>query len=197
LLQTIVDESHRMTRQVDNLLDMTRLESGNVVLNRQWHVLEELVGSVRTRMHRDLAEHPVKVDIPAEFPLVHVDGLLLEQVFVNLLENASRYTSAGRRIEITARAEPDRVVVRVRDTGLGLPPGTESRVFEKFFRGTTPSPDGRRGVGLGLSICRGIVQAHGGMISAQNHPDGGAEFVVSLPRDQPAPQIELDEIRPT
>src|SRR5262249_2252636 len=92
LLQTVVDESRRLTRLVDNLLDMTRLEAGTVPLHKQWHVLEEIVGSARSRLRRELENHPVKVAIPADFPLVLLDGLLMEQVFVNLLENAARYT---------------------------------------------------------------------------------------------------------
>jgi two-component system sensor histidine kinase KdpD len=194
LLQSIMDEAGRMTRLVENLLDMTRLESGTVGLNRQWHVLEELIGSVRRQLERDLAQHPVSVEIPADFPLLLVDGLLLEQVFVNLLENAAMYTPPGARIEISAQVLDQQAIIRVRDTGPGLQPGTERKVFEKFFRGAAGRPDGRRGVGLGLAICRAIIGAHAGTITAANHPGGGAEFTISLPRGQDAPRVELDEV---
>jgi two-component system sensor histidine kinase KdpD len=198
LLQTIVDESRRLARLVDNLLDMTRLESGRVPLNKQWHVLEELVGSVCTRLRRELERHEVHVDIPADLPLLSVDGLLIEQVLLNLLENAARYTPAGCRIDITARTQNQNVEVRVADNGPGLPPGNEMRVFEKFFRGSiTPTADGRRGAGLGLAICKAIIQAHGGSILARNLSTGGAEFVIVLPCEPTAPKVMLDEVSTT
>lgn len=196
LLQSIVEESSRLARLVNNLLDMTRLESGAVTLNKQWHVLEEIIGSARSRLRRELEDHPVLVDIPADFPLVHVDGLLLEQLFVNLLENAARYTPAGSRVRIAAQALPGRVEIRMADQGPGLPSGSESKIFDKFFRGdTSSSVDGRRGAGLGLAICKAVAESHDGTIVARNLPTGGAEFVVSLPcREQP-PRVPLDEVR--
>jgi two-component system sensor histidine kinase KdpD len=193
LLLTIMDESHRLGRLVDNLLDMTRLTSGRVVLNRQWHVLEELIGSARGRLRRELEHHPVRVDIPADLPLLLLDGVLMEQVFFNLLENAARYTPAGSQIEIAARVEDKHVEIRVADNGPGLPAGTESRVFEKFFRGSITMGDGRRGAGLGLAICRAVVEALGGQISARNRSGGGAEFTIVLPCEETAPHIALDE----
>src|SRR5207244_10745942 len=98
LLQTVAEESRRLTRQVDNLLDMTRLESGTVELNKQWHVLEEIVGSALARLRRDLDKRKVDVDIPEDFPLLELDGILMEQAFFNLLENAARYTPSGTEI---------------------------------------------------------------------------------------------------
>lgn len=192
LLQSIVEEAHRLARLVDNLLDMTRLESGVVELNRQWHVLEEIVGAARNRLRRELAEHTVHVDFPADLPLLRLDGTLFEQVFTNILENAARYTPPGSRIDITARALGRRVEIRIADNGPGLPPGTEQRIFEKFFRGNV-SADGRRGVGLGLTICQAIILAHGGSIRAHNRPEGGAEFIIEMPCEQHAPSVRLDE----
>ncbi len=207
LVHSIVDETHRMTRLVDNLLDMTRLQAGNIALNKQWHVLEEIVGSARARLRRELADHDVVVSLPHDFPLVQVDGLLLEQVFVNLLENADRYTPKGSVIEITARtltapgavgSTITGVCIQVADSGPGLPPGTESRIFEKFFRGVSErTPDQRRGVGLGLAICRSILEAHGGKIEARNRSGRGAEFLLTLPCREPAPQVALDEAAAT
>ena len=194
LLQTVAEESRRMARQVDNLLDMTRLESGTVELNKQWHVLEEIVGSALGRLRRDLETHKVRVDIPEDFPLLELDGILMEQAFFNLLENAARYTPAGTEIGIRARVEGDHAVLSIADTGPGLPLGTENQVFEKFFRGTVSPADGRRGVGLGLAICQAIIRVHGGHVLAHNRPRGGAEFVISLPCDQPSPQVRLEEI---
>jgi two-component system sensor histidine kinase KdpD len=194
LIQTIVDESHRMNRLVENLLHMTRLQAGGIVLNKQWHVLEEIIGSARVRLRKELADHEVCVNIADDFPLVLVDGLLLEQLFLNLLENAARYTPKGSHIEIRAHTEPGRVVIGVADDGPGLPPGMEQRVFEKFVRGSSSiGPDQGRGVGLGLTICRSIAEVHGGKIEARNRPQGGAEFLLTLPcREQP-PTVVLDE----
>jgi two-component system sensor histidine kinase KdpD len=189
LLQSVVDESRRLNRLVENLLDMARLDSGSVSLNRQWHVLEEIVGVALDAAKRELGEHRVRISIPADLPLVHVDGFLLEQVLVNLLENASRYTPARSEIEITGKAGDRRIEIRVADNGAGLPPGSEARIFDKFFRGATVAPDGRRGVGLGLAICRAIVEAHGGRIAAANRAQGGAEFVITLPVTETPPRI--------
>jgi len=194
LLQTVVDESHRLTRLVDNLLDMTRLESGSVAVNKQWHVLEEIVGSARTRLRRELEGRIVGVHIPSDLPLLNLDSILMEQVLVNLLENAARYTPASAKIEITARGRDGGVEIRVADTGPGLPAGSEAKVFDKFFRGAgLGSADGRRGAGLGLAICKAIIQAHGGEIRAGNRPTGGAEFVITLPCEETAPEVLLDE----
>ncbi len=194
LLQTIADESRRLARLVDNLLDMTRLASGTVVLNKQWHVLEEIIGSALARLRRELEGHPVRVEIPNDLPLLLLDGVLMEQAFFNLLENAVRYTPADSQIEITALVEGKRVEIKVIDNGPGLPAGTEARVFEKFFRGSSSTADGRRGAGLGLAICQGIVQSHGGQISARNRPGSGAVFVISLPCEEKAPQVPLDQV---
>ncbi len=193
LLQTILEESRRMSRLVENLLDMSRLESGAVVPNRQWHVVEEIVGSALHRLRRDLEGRELRVDIPSDMPLVSVDGILIEQALVNLLENAARYTPPGSPIEITTRTLNDRIELRVADKGPGLPPGSEERVFEKFYRGSVVPPDARRGVGLGLSICRGIVKAHGGRIFARNRSGGGAEFVMTLPRGDSPPIVQTED----
>jgi two-component system sensor histidine kinase KdpD len=191
-LQTIVEESRRLARLVENLLDMARLDAGSVVLNRQWHVLEEVVGLALNSVKRELKEHDVRVLIPQDFPLLNIDAFLMEQVLVNLLENASRYTPAGSEIEISTVAHNKRAEIRILDNGPGLPPGSEAKVFDKFFRGATIAPDGRRGVGLGLAICQAIIEAHGGKITAANRGEGGAEFVISLPCTETPPKIETE-----
>jgi two-component system, OmpR family, sensor histidine kinase KdpD len=193
-LQTLVDESRRLTRLVENLLDMARLDSGAVVLSRQWHVLEETVGVSLSAVKRDLRDFNVQVSIPPDFPLLKMDAFLIEQVLVNLFENASRYTPIGSDIEITAVAKPKHVEIHIADNGPGIPRGSEKKIFDKFFRGSSITPDGRRGVGLGLAICRAIVEAHGGEISVTNREGGGADFVVSLPCGETPPRIETDAL---
>lgn len=191
--QTVVDEARRLARQVDNLLGMARINSGTIVLNREWEALEELVGIALNRLRRELTDHRVNVDIGEDFPLLWVAGDLIELVLVNLLDNAIRYTPPGSQIEITATSNSASAEIRVADSGPGLPPQSESHVFEKFFRGRTIVADGQRGIGLGLSICRALVEAHDGQISARNRPEGGAEFIISLACPLQAPQVNVDE----
>jgi len=193
MLETVVDESNRLARQVDNLLEMARMNSGNFELNRQWHVLEELIGVTLTRLRGELKPYAVHVDIPGDFPLLWVADALMEQVFSNLLENAIRYTPPGSAIDISARVRAEVVEIKVADDGPGLRPGSETKVFEKFFRGTTTIADGQRGVGLGLAICQGIIRAHGGTISAANRPAGGAEFTITLPCPTQRPAVNLED----
>jgi two-component system sensor histidine kinase KdpD len=193
-VQTIVEEARRLTRLVENLLDMARLDAGSIAINRQWHVLEEIVGVALNSVKRELKDHAVRVCIPSDFPLVKIDGFLIEQALVNLLENASRYTAPGSEIEISATAKERHVEFSVADNGPGLPHGGEQKVFDKFFRGSTIAPDGRRGVGLGLAICQAIVEAHGGSIKAVNREEGGAAFIITLPCNEKPPHIEPEPV---
>ncbi len=186
LVESIVGEAERLERLVANLLDMTRLESGGVSLRRDWVPLEEIVGSALTRLEAKLERRPITVDIAPDVPLVLVDPVLFEQLFVNLLENADKYTPPDSAIEIRARTEGDRVAIDVLDNGPGLPAGAEERVFDKFFRG--PST-GVPGAGLGLPICKGVVEAHGGTITAANRSEGGAAFHIVLPNSGTPPVL--------
>jgi two-component system sensor histidine kinase KdpD len=175
-----------LERLVRNLLDMTRLESGALVVKREWVPLEEVVGAALTRLEGQLADRSVRTDLPADLPLVSVDAILLEQLFVNLLENATKYTPASSPLELAARATPSAVVVELADRGPGLPPGSEGRIFEKFFRGPH---QGTPGAGLGLAICLGIAHAHGGELVAENRPGGGAVFRLTLPQRERPPGV--------
>jgi two-component system sensor histidine kinase KdpD len=181
--QSIQDQSERLSRLVHNLLEMTRLEAGQVTLNREWHSLEELVGAALG--HFDARR--VVIRLPGDLPLIPLDGMLVEQLFVNLLDNAFKYTPAGTPIEIVATAGDGVVTVEVADRGPGFAPGDTERVFEKFYRGR--EGDGGSGVGLGLPICRAIVGAHGGWIRAENRPGGGAVIRFTLPVPGPPPEI--------
>ena len=180
LLKTISVESARMERLITNLLDMTRLESGGLVLKRDWHPLQEVIGSALNHLDNRLRGRDVRIEIPPDLPLVQIDALAIEQVLSNLIDNAVEHTPAGTPIEIRADAAGGgELMVDIADHGLGLPPGTERRVFEKFFR--VHPPGSRGGVGLGLAIARGIVEAHGGAISATNRAEGGAVFRFTVP----------------
>jgi len=193
LSQTIVEQSRRLSRLVDNLLEMSRIESGSVEVRKQWNVVEEIVGSAIQSLQPLLGDRSVDVKIPADFPLVSMDGTLIESVLINLLENAVKYSPIGTPIEVTGRQGEQQVVIEVADHGPGLAPGEDRRVFEKFYRGKPPVVDGQRGVGLGLAICRTIVEAHGGTIHVANRPEGGARFWFVLPLGGTPPSIDLDE----
>jgi len=190
LAETILDESRRMTRLVANLLDMIRVESGSLAVQKQWVPLEEVIGVALIRLDARLSTHPVRTNLTADLPLVSVDDILLEQVFINLLENAAKYTPPGSPIEVSATARDGEVTVSVADRGPGIPSGDELRIFDKFYRASQGDTVG--GVGLGLTICRGIIQAHGGRIWAERRAGGGAVLRFTLPQDgtPPAPLAE-------
>jgi two-component system sensor histidine kinase KdpD len=180
LLHALLAEAQRLHRLVGNLLDLTRLTSGPVRLKREWIALDELIGAELGHLRDTLAGRDVLVDVPANFPLVYCDEALIGQVLFNLLENAQKHTPPGTAISIAAKAWPAVVEVSVADAGPGLPPGDEERVFDKFHRGRLESA--QSGFGLGLTICKTIVVAHGGEIHARNRAEGGAEFRFNLPR---------------
>ncbi len=160
------------------MLDMIKLESGTVVLRKELVPAEEVIGSALTRLERRIAGRVVETRIPDQTPMAPMDSLLIEQVLMNLLDNALKYTPDDSPIEITASNDADFLWITVADSGPGLPEGETERLFEKFYRG---GQHGREGFGLGLTICRAIVEAHGGKITAFNRPEGGAAFKFSLP----------------
>jgi two-component system sensor histidine kinase KdpD len=165
---------------------MIRVETGTLQAEKEWQPLEEVVGVALIRMADKLRDHPITTEIPPDLPLVPIDGLLIEQVLVNLLENAAKHTGAGTPVTITARAEDDAVLVTVADRGPGIPEGEEERIFDKFHR--LPAASAAGGVGLGLAICRGIIAAHGGRIWAERRPGGGTAISIRLPLGGPPPE---------
>ena len=187
LADDLRDEALRMSTQVNNLLDMARIESGDVRLRHEWHSVEELVGSSARVAARVLQPRRLSTDIPPDLPLVECDAVLIERVLVNLLENAAKYTPPPSHVSISARAAGTRMEVTVADDGRGIAPGQEAEIFEKFTRGVRESSTS--GVGLGLAICKAIVEAHGGSISARNRAGGGAAFTFSLPLGEP-PEVD-------
>lgn len=179
-----------MGRLVSNLLDMIRVETGALAVHKEWQPLEEALGVALLRLDEALARHPIAVDLPAALPLVPIDELLIEQVFLNLLENATKYTPPGTPISVRAWQEDNAVVVEVADCGPGIPPGSEDTVFRKFYRASAGSAGG---AGLGLTICRGIITAHGGRVWVERAPGSGAAFRFTLPLEGPVVRGEPTE----
>ncbi|MHB1328828.1 MAG: ATP-binding protein [Gemmatimonadales bacterium] len=185
LARTILDEARRMNRLIGNLLEMVRVQSGTLAVQKEWQPLEEVVGIVLIRLDERLRNFKVVIELAEGSPLVPMDGLLIEQVLINLLENATKYAPQGSEIVIGAKVTETEATLTVADRGPGIPDGDEERIFEKFYRAT----QGAGGIGLGLAICRGIVTAHGGSIRAENRPGGGAIFSVVLPIDGTPPDL--------
>jgi two-component system sensor histidine kinase KdpD len=195
MAETILEESRRMTRLVTNLLDMVRVETGDLAVHKAWQPLEEALGVALLRLEERLASHPVETKLPQELPLLPIDELLIEQVFINLLENAVKYTAPGTPITVSAWQEGDAVLVEVADRGEGIPQGEEETIFRKFHRvagaGPTVPPGGS---GLGLTICRGIVAAHGGRIWLERRADRGAAFRFTLPLEGTPPGLPPSDV---
>jgi len=183
LITTARHEAERLNRLVANLLDMTRLEAGALHVAYQPSDLQDLIGTALARIEDLGSRCPVTVTLPDGLPLVSLDFLLVTQVLVNLLDNAMKYSPPGAPIEIAAELKEDVLQVRVADRGDGIPRDELERVFEKFYRVQRAS--GPKGSGLGLSICRGLIEAHGGRIWAEPRPDGGTVIVFSLPLPTP------------
>ena len=180
LIDTGWSEAEHLNRLVGNLLDMTRLEAGALHLRRQPIDIEEAVGAAINRLRTRLKDVTLRTSIPAGLPMVSADALLLEQVLLNLLDNAAKYTLESGTIEISARTLAGGVEVTVSDDGPGIPQADLERIFDKFYR--VQSKGGPKGTGLGLSICKRILEDHQGWISARNSPGAGAVFSFGLPR---------------
>jgi two-component system sensor histidine kinase KdpD len=178
LLENIAAEASRLERLVDNLLRIAALESGAVAPDWSPVPLEEVVGSALARLDGVLARHAVTVDIPADMPPIPMDAVLMEQVFLNLLENAAKFTQEGSKIALAASVDQGHAVIEVSDDGPGLPEGDHEALFERFQRGDRA---GRAGYGLGLAICQAVAKAHGGTIAAADTATGGACFTLTLP----------------
>jgi two-component system, OmpR family, sensor histidine kinase KdpD len=191
LLESIFREAGQLHHLVTNLLEMTRLQAGALDLRKEWQPVEEVVGAALGRMARQLKSHAVATKISPDLPFVALDELLIQQVIINLLENAAKYAPPGSQIEIKAQAENSSVVIEVANQGPALANEDLDRVFEEFYRSANPSV--KPGAGLGLAICRGIVELHGGKIWAANRPAGGVSFFFSLPVTGSPPEVSFHE----
>jgi two-component system sensor histidine kinase KdpD len=185
LLQTAHEEALRLNRLVRNLLDMTRLEAGALTVQKELQPIEEVVGAALDRMEDRLRGREVQTHVPRDLPLVPFDSALIEQVLINLIENATKYTPVGSPLEVSARVRGDWIEVEVADRGPGVEPRNAERIFDKFFRAREGEGGG---AGLGLTICRGIVTAHGGRIWVEGREGGGASFRFTLPLHSGAPR---------
>ena len=181
LARSIFEQAREMSEQVAKVLQMTRLECGEIALERDWDSIADIAGAVLARLRERLARHRVIVELPDELPLVRVDATLIDQALANLLENAAKHTPAGTLVRLRAKVQAGEIVVSVEDFGPGLPEQDLERLFAKFHHG----------MGLGLAICRAIVALHGGRVWAEQLPGGGSAFRFALPLETP-PQVPLE-----
>jgi len=192
LINTILDESERLNRFVQNLLDMTRLGYGALEPKREWSDLREIAGRAMKQFGKTLEKREVVFDIPPSFPLINVDPVLMEQVLTNVLDNALKYTSDGGRVTLMAVHKDNDAIIRISDDGIGIPPEARNAVFDIFYRARAKDTQ-IAGTGLGLSICRGIVEAHGGRIVAKDGPKNkGTTIEITLPLTE-APSVPTGE----
>ncbi len=181
--RVILDEAQRMSELTSKMLDMARLTAGEIILHQEWNALEEIVGSALNRLEKNLGTRPIRTLLPDHLPLLWIDAVLVEQVLTNLIENAIKYTPAGGPIDISAELLAGKLAITVSDYGRGIPQGMEEKVFDKFYRLESESHQG--GVGLGLTLCRAIIEAHGGTIHTTNQYGKGASFIINLPIHEP------------
>jgi len=191
LVQAISEEAYRMSDLTTKILQMARLEAGEVVLNRQWYEPEEIVGSALRRLETKLKNRPVNIRMTDSQSLINVDAVLLQQVMVNLLDNADKYSPGGQPIDISVDITPANIIFSIADRGPGIPIEMQQKIFEKFFQ--IHAESAQSGAGLGLSICRAIVEAHQGEIWVNNRDEGGAVMQVRLPLLEPPPAIDPED----
>jgi two-component system, OmpR family, sensor histidine kinase KdpD len=179
MLEAAYEDAERLNRLVGNLLEMSRLQAGSLQLKREYYDIQEIISVARTQLRNVLHKRELKIEIEPKLPLLWVDLVLFAQVLVNLLDNASKYSSPSTPIEIRAYQHKDAMIIEVADKGIGIPEEELRHIFEKFYRASTAN--GRSGSGLGLSICEGLVELHNGKIHAENRKDGGARFLIQVP----------------
>jgi len=179
LIESATRKARQLNQMVGNLLDMTRIQAGAVQLNLEPSDIQDLIGAVLSQMEDRLRNHPVQVELSSNLPLVMLDSVLIGQVLINLLDNAAKYSPSECPISVTGELNGDELVIRVADCGPGIPEADIGRVFDKFYQATRSQNTG--GVGLGLSISKGIIEVHGGRIWVENNPDKGVTVSFALP----------------
>jgi K+-sensing histidine kinase KdpD len=182
LCQEIFTASMRLNRLIENLLNMSRLESGHILVRLDWYDINDLINKVTEDLDEELKSFSLEVNVPEEMPLVKIDFGLLEQVLYNLLFNSTQFASDKSTIKIKTNYEKGLMMIEVIDQGPGFPESDIQNVFKKFFR-----VDGRKtgGLGLGLSIVKGFIEAHNGRISVENNKTKGAKFTIAIPTELP------------
>jgi two-component system sensor histidine kinase KdpD len=193
LAETIYEESDRLNRLLSNLLYMTRLEAGELVVRKEWQPLEDVIGTAIARLQPQIHERRLVTHFPRDVPSAPFDAMLIEQVLINLIENALRHAPLRTPIEISATATSTYTVVEIADRGPGVANSDRQRIFDKFYRSDPRKKDG--GMGLGLTISRAIVLAHGGHLWVEDRFGGGAAFRFVLPHDREARHGRLPEVR--
>ncbi len=181
LLENIFKDASWLVHSVENILSITRIDEGKFEIKKNLELVEEIISGAISKVKRFAENHTLKVDVPDKLILVNVDGLLIQQVMVNLIDNAIKYTPANSFIEINVKEKNDRVIFQVLDNGNGIPEEDLNNIFDRFYISTKFGYLEKRGTGLGLAICKSIIEAHGGKIFAFNNLHGGATFEFSLP----------------
>jgi two-component system sensor histidine kinase KdpD len=184
LIQVAREQAEYLNHTITNLLDVSRVEAGAVKISRQHSDVQDLIGAALEQLGSRIRNHPVTIEIPTELPFISVDFGLIVQVFINILDNAVKYSPANSPIDIKARQVDHEVNIEIADRGIGIPSNDLPHVFDKFYR--LQKPNNVPGTGLGLSICKGIIEAHSGHIVAQNRPDGGTIISIILPITAPS-----------
>lgn len=184
LVSDINEESARLINSVQNILDMTRISEGKLAVRKEYEAVDDLLNQVLTQVSWLVKTNRLHVILPEDIILVETDGRLMVQVLINLLDNAYKHSGADSLIELKAYKQGNRVIFEVSDNGTGIDINIKDKLFDSFATLPRNSSDSRRGVGLGLSICKEIVEAHGGTITAENRPEGGAVFRIELPNEE-------------
>jgi two-component system, OmpR family, sensor histidine kinase KdpD len=187
LITSVQNEADRLARMVRNVLDLTRFELGSPKMCLDWYTLEELIGTAIASARAVLGQRQVEVKLPSVVPLIRVDGVLFQQLLVNIFENCAKYAPAPTTITLSGSVDRGALHLTIEDSGPGFPPGTEEKVFQKLY---TAHPQTRGGIGLGLTICKVIVEAHGGTIRASNRAEGGARISIIVPQTEKPPRVE-------
>ena len=182
LVSHILEDSNWLLNMVENLLSVTRINNETAKVNTSMEPVEEVMGEAVSRLKKRIPDAPVQVRVPDEILIIPMDAILIEQVLINLMENAVVHSKSSKPIECFADSSPNFVTFHVRDYGVGIPPEKLNTIFDGSSSTASTSTDGRKGMGIGLSICKTIINAHGGTLAALNHPDG-AEFYFTLPKE--------------